>query len=197
MSVFTVKLNNTKQGLLDTYPVSGVMTQATTSKQRQVYIMGPNRTNRLLVDGETFTDCNYYKRFCYPQVSLEEAILECTTDDGSVYVDGSADSTYPRVYNLEIAAGSTYTTTGNIANILADTGGYAVFCQMTNSGSEDVTVKINGKTDAIFTLENATTQVFNVGDLQISTLAFAHEQSGAATTVPVEVLVSVKSVCNS
>jgi hypothetical protein len=47
MSVFKVKLNNSRQGLLDVY-----------ENQRSAYIMGPNRVNRKLKDGEVFTDCN-------------------------------------------------------------------------------------------------------------------------------------------
>ena len=196
MSVFKVKLNNTAQGRLDTYPVSGTMVQASVSKQRQVYVMGPNRINRLLKDGDTFTDCNYWKKFAYPQVTLEQAFIEVVTDDGSVYVDGQA-ATYPKAYHLTIDAGTAFTAAANEVDILGDTGGYAVFCQISNEGSEDVKVQINGNSSAWITIEDGTAQVFNVGDLQITTLQFAHDQSGAATNVPVEVLVSVASVCTS
>lgn len=193
MSLFRVKLQNQDQGLLDKHPTTGA--QMSPSKQRQVYVMGPNRINRLLKDGDTFTDCNYWKKFAYPQVPYSQAFIEVVTDDGSVYVEGGS-STYPKVYNLVAYAGQGFGDNDS-ADILGDTGGYAVFCQITNSGTEDITVRINGKTDAVFTLEDGTAQVFNVGDLEISLIEVANTASGAATDVPVEVLVSVKSVCRS
>ena len=52
MSVFRVRLTNSRQGRLDVY-----------DNQRSAYITGPNRINRKLKDGEIFTDCNYWKRF--------------------------------------------------------------------------------------------------------------------------------------
>ena len=59
MSVFRVRLTNNRQGLLDVY-----------DNQRTAYIMGPNRINRVLKDGEVFTDCNYWKRFAHPPLPL-------------------------------------------------------------------------------------------------------------------------------
>ena len=60
MSVFQVKLNNNKQGVLDTDSLTGL--ELETSIQRQIFVAGPKRKYRLLVDGATFTDCNYWKR---------------------------------------------------------------------------------------------------------------------------------------
>lgn len=201
MSVFRVQLNNNDQGLLDRNPSTAsaddLGDQFATSLQRSVYVMGPGKINRLLADGETFTDCNYWKRFAYPQVSLSEAFIYVVTDDGSVYSDIAAENTYPRSWSLTCLAGTTYTDTANIADILGDTSGYAVFCQITNSSaSDDVTIKLNGDSDATFTLEKATSQVFNAGDLNISHVAVDNSVSGTGTVV-VEVLVSVRSVCNS
>jgi hypothetical protein len=31
------------------------------SYQRTIYVMGPNKVNRKLKDGDTFTDSNYWK----------------------------------------------------------------------------------------------------------------------------------------
>lgn len=61
MSVFQVQLNNAQQGLLDIDPATGA--QENPSIQRTMFVEGPNRTLRELVDGATFTDCNYWKRF--------------------------------------------------------------------------------------------------------------------------------------
>lgn len=69
MSVFRVKLNNAQQGLLDIDPSTDtsatfgmVGTPFTTSKQRQIFVAGPTNRYRLLQDGDTFTDCNYWVR---------------------------------------------------------------------------------------------------------------------------------------
>lgn len=192
MSVFQVKLNNTDQGLLDRQPTGA---QFATSIQRQVYVMGPNRINRLLRDGETFTDCNYWKRFAYPQVPLNEAFISVVSDDGSVYSDYDAsENVYPKVYTKVCAGGSSWTA--NVANILGDTGGYAVFCQITNQDSSAVQVRLNGKATAVFTLAGNTSQVFNAGDLAISKVEIDNSASGAAQ-VTVEILCSVRSVATS
>lgn len=194
MSTFRVELNNADQGKLDVNPATGA--QMTTSKQRQVYVMGPNRINRLLSDGETFTDCNYWKKFAYPQVPLNEAFIVVVTDDGSVYSDDPAENVFPKVYSLSVDADSGFTD--NQADILTDTGGYAVFCQITNfDDAQDVTVRLNGKATAVFTLEHNTSQVFNAGDLSLSLVEIANDASGATGPVAIEVLCSVKSVCNS
>jgi hypothetical protein len=195
MSVFRVQLNNRDQGLLDKHPTTGV--QMTTSKQRQVYVMGPNHINRLMVDGETFSDCNYWKKFAYPQVPLNEAFIYVQTDDGSVYSDDPAENVFPKVYSLSVDADSDFED--NQADILTDTGGYAVFCQITNFGTtgQDVTVRLNGKSTAVFTLEDGTSQVFNAGDLALSLVEIANDASGATGPVTVEVLCSVRSACTS
>ena len=192
MSVFRVKLNNTQQGLLDVNPVTGA--QMSTSIQRTIYVAGPKNIHRKLVDGDTFTDCNYWKKFAYPQTSLEEAFIEVVTDDGSVYSDVEAENTYPLVYDLDVDADSTYTA--NEADIYTDTGSYATFVQIANQGSTAVKVKLNGSSDAIFDLGGGETQVFNNGDLKISKLQFANTVSGGSDTT-VQVVVSVKSSVNS
>lgn len=192
MSVFRVKLSNVNQGLLDVDMVTGQ--PVATSIQRSIYVMGPNRINRLLKDGDTFTDCNYWKRFAYPQLPLDQAFIEVVTDDGSVYSDYSSEQTFLKNYSLSLANGSTYTTSGNYADILGDTGGYAVFTQIANNGNGSVTVRINGSTDSTFTLTAAETQIFNAGELAVSKVAFAN---ASGSTQAVEVLVAVKSQATS
>ncbi len=193
MSVFRVKLQNTQQGLLDKHPTTGV--QNTTSVQRTVYITGPNRTHRQLVDGATFTDSNYYKRYAYPQVALADAILEVVTDDGSVYSDVDSENTFPVVQLVVAAGGSTWSD--NQIDILGDYNGHAVFAQLTNmSTAGTVRVRLNGAATAIFDLEQGDTQVFNAGDLSLSMLEFENTESGSPN-VEVQVILSVKSVSNS
>jgi len=203
MSVFRVALNNTQQGLLDLDP-SGASAGAVTGQglgpqmdpsiQRGVYVMGPNLINRLLIDGDTFTDCNYWKRFAYPQVSLEDAIVEVVTDDGSVYSDVAAENTFPKVYDITATGGSVFTD--NVADIVAD-GGVATFAQITNQdASQDVTVRLNGIADSVFDLPADTTQVFNAGDLLITLIEIDNSLSGASDA-DIQILVSIRSTCTS
>ncbi len=208
MSVFKVSLNNAAQGLLDRDPTTGG--QFAISKQRTVYIQGPGNIKRELRDGDTFTDSNYYKRFCYPAVSMADATLAVVSDDGSVYVDGpNGDSlgsaTTLRVYNLapvidSVVGGDTDDSAtgyaaGNVANIFEDTGGYAVFTQITNSGSVTLKVKVNGDTNAVFDLSSGDTQVYNHGDLLIAKIEFGN--ASGSTVGEVQVQCSVKNLSYS
>lgn len=210
MSTFQVDLSNSQQGQLDIDPTTGA--PFATSKQRTVYIMGPNRVNRELKDGDTFVDSNYYKRFCYPQVPLDQAILTCTVDDGTVWSPVADENVFPVVWNPgtvtagTITSGSTYTTgasnapTGlsNYLNILATYGGPATFVQLVNSdSSHDCQVRLNGSTSAVITLHHATTQVFNSNELPITKLEFDNSTSGASSVVGVQVTLGIKSVANS
>lgn len=174
MSIFKVKLTNSSQGLL------------ATSNQRTVYIMGPNKVNRVLKDGQTFTDTNYWKRFAYPQVSLEEAFLEVVEDDGIEYVDNQQIN-FPKVYDLVANANSDFDA--NHANIKEDTGGSAIFAQITNKNeTNDVKVKLNNTEDAIIDLPAGSTQVFNAGDVSISSIKVKNE---SMENVEVQILVSI------
>jgi hypothetical protein len=203
MSVFKVALNNSHQGYMDIDPrtqqinpsaVDSVGSQMVTSLQRTIYVAGPNRTYRKLFDGQTFTDCNYWKRFAYPQVPLDQAFISVLTDDGSVYSDHAEENVFPMVWNVTAAGGSVYAD--NVVDILGDTGGYATFVQITNVSGNSVKVRINGNTNAVFDLGAAVTQVFNTGDLTISKLEFQNNASGATTTT-IQVIASVLSHCNS
>lgn len=204
MSVFQVTLNNIDQGTLDLNPstasrVSGgdlsrLGSQMSPSIQRTIYVAGPNHTYRKLNDGDTFTDCNYWKRFAYPQVPLDQAFITVTTDDGSVWSDVADENTFPVVYDFTLVNGDVYAD--HEADILGDNGGPAVFVQIANNGSTACKVRINGVATAIFDLAGGETQVFNNGDLSITKLEFANTTSGGGTTT-VQVLASVKSVCNS
>ena len=188
MSVFQVNLNNTGQGLLD-------QDHQTISVQRTIYAMGPGGVSRKLVDGTQFTDCNYWKRFAYPQVSLEEAIVDVITDDGSVYSDLAVENTFPKVYDVQVVSGTEFDAPANIVDILGDTGGHAVFAQITNtSGSGDVKVRLNGLADSVFDLANGATQVFNAGELSITLIEL---EDAATDTQDIQIVLSVRSVCAS
>lgn len=204
MSVFKVALNSIAQGNMDLNPATATSISGNNhsqlgagmnpSIQRTIYVTGPKHTYRKLKDGEQFTDCNYWKRFAYPQCALADAFIEVVTDDGSVYSDVEGENTYPRVYNLSVTNGSTYTS--NVVDILGTTGGSAVFVQIANQGNTAVKVRLNGTANAIFDLGAGETQVFNNGDLAVNKLEFANTVSGGSTSA-VQVLASVKSIVNS
>jgi hypothetical protein len=179
MSVFKVKLTNSRQGTL-----SG-------AEQRTAYIMGPNRINRVLKDGEIFTDCNYWKRYAYPQVSLEAAFIEVLEDDGIQYLDFQKTN-FPKVYDISAAPESNYED--NQANILGDTRGSAVFAQITNKSEEPVKIKLNNLSDAIFDLPAGHTQVFNAGDVSIGLIQVKNESE---SNVDVQIVVSIEVISNS
>ena len=181
MSVFRVRLSNSRQGRLDVY-----------DNQRSAYITGPNRINRKLKDGETFVDCNYWKRFAYPQVPLEEAFIEVVEDDGTVYSDMVQDNTYPRVYNIVAAPGSSFAD--NRADIQGDSGSFALFAQITNRGGEGLRVRINGADSAVIDLPASSTQTFNVGEM---TIALLEVENPSESEVEVQVVVSIRVAATS
>lgn len=183
MSVFKVKLTNINQGLLDT---NGQSTG--TSIQRGVYVMGPNKINRLLVDGSTFTDSNYWKRYAYPQVPYDQAIVDTLTDDGSVWADNPASArTFP--VNSTFTTGASYNSTNTI-DYLSTYGSRAVYVSIT-AASNSAVCRINGSTE--ITIASGTPQVFNVGTFDINKLEFKNGSGAASVTV----IAAVASVQNT
>ena len=192
MSVFKVKLNNSIQGVLDLNPATTA--EFSTSIQRTIYVTGPNRIYRKLVDGEQFTDCNYWKRFAYPVMPYDQAFIEVVSDDGSIYSDIPEENNFPTVYDFSVTDGSSFND--NVADIITDYGTAANFVQInsTNPSGGDVRVKLNGLAGAIFDLKAGDTQVFNYGDLAVTKLQF---DNSSGSDQNIQVIVSVKSVCNS
>jgi hypothetical protein len=183
MSKFRVKLTNSKQGLLDIY-----------DNQRSAYIMGPNKVNRKLRDGEIFFDSNYWKRFAYPQVPLEEAFIEIIEDDGTIYSDVISDNTYPRVYNIIAEPGSGFSE--NKADIAKDSRSFALFAQISNkSNTENVKIRLNGLDSAIIDLDAGSTQTFNPGDLTIGLIEIANLEG--ENSVSVQIVVSIRVTSTS
>jgi len=207
MSVFKVNLNNTQQGLMDLNPATATpMTadlygnlgsQMQPSIQRTMFVAGPNRIYRELNDGDTFTDCNYWKRFAFPQLPLDQAFIEVLTDDGSVYSDFSDENTFALIFGGDTAYDvlTTDTFTDNVIDILGTYGSYAQFVQITNLGTsspnQDIKVELNGSADAIMSLKAGDTQIFNAGDLSVSAIAF----EGGTNNTTVQVILSIRSVC--
>lgn len=200
MSVFRVKLNNTQQGLLDLNPTTATPgflgKQMQPSKQRTMFVAGPRRIYRKLFDGQTFTDCNYWKRFAPPAASLDQAFIEIVSDDGSVYSDIEEENTFPRTYmNYSVLATDTFAT--NFIDIIGTLGTFAKFVQITNLGTvspdQDCKVQFNGDVNAAFNLAAGDTQVFNAGDLTVTKLAF----DGNTTNTTLQIILSLHTECQS
>jgi hypothetical protein len=173
MSTFRVKLGNASNPELGSDP----------SIQRTMYVSGPRGIRRKLKDGETFTDCNYWKQFAYPQVPADEAFIEVLVDDGSLYSSILEENNVPRVYTLSVDNGTTYEQ--NKVDILEDNGGAAGFVQIHNfTGGGLVQVRINGMLNAVFNLDEGSIQQFNNGDISITKLEF-HNESGIDSTVQI------------
>lgn len=210
MSTFQVQLQNTLQGLLDLNPATATPiavgnpanpylgSQMNPSVQRTIFVAGPNRIYKELFDGQTFTDCNYWKRFAYPQVPLDQAFIKVVTDDGSIFSNDPAENNYPLIFGGNTAYNvlTTDTFATNFIDIMGTYGSFATFVEITNNGTastQNIKVQLNGSTNAILTLPFGTTQIFNAGDMSVSKLGF---QGGTASTT-IQVVLSVQSICNT
>lgn len=193
MSVFKVKLQNVpQQGYLDINPTTGL--PFVTSIQRTMYCVGPNLTYRKLNDGDTFTDCNYWKRFDVA-TNPTYGFIQVISDDGSVYSDDPAENTFPRTY-MNYAVNTTDTFATNFIDIIGTLGGPTQFLEITNLGTvanQDITVQLNGSANAAFTLAHGVSQIFNASDIAVTKLAF---QGGVANTT-LQIIMSVFVQCNS
>lgn len=193
MSVFRVKLTQgigrTAQGYLDPSVVSGA------SIQRTIYVPGPNKINRVLFDGQTFTDVNYWKRFAYPTLPYNQAFIEVVTDDGSVWNDNVAENTFPRSYQVSVAHGSTYED--NVVEILEDNGSPSIFTQITVDSSGFTPVfRFNGLANATMPIGDNTTQVFNKNDLAITKIEIDGTASGSGTAT-IDIFCSIQALPQS
>jgi hypothetical protein len=201
MSVFIVQLNNIEQGRLDLDPSTDTVatygnlgTQFSASKQRQIYVAGPHRSYRLLKDGETFTDCNYWKQYtveggCAP----ERAFLKFAAlgDDGTVWSDVESENTYGVGGTLTLA--DAYNSTNTI-DFMTTYGAPARFLQVQNlDGTIVLTGELNADTNLTFTLAGNATQTFNVGDLAITKLRL----KSASATPSANWLASIRTLPTS
>lgn len=188
MSVFKVKLKNGSQGNLDINLNPEGNDGSATSIQRQIYVAGPNHQNRLLKDGEIFTDCNYWKRFTAEVVGDEYAFIEVISDDGSIYSDIPSE-------NIFSVGGTVMVTTDfadTVIDFVEDHGGPARFLMLQNlDESISITGELNGDTNITFAVGAGETMMFNQGDLFITSLRI----KSASGTPSVSYIGSVKSQC--
>jgi hypothetical protein len=172
----------------ETYGALG--TPFTTSKQRSIYVAGPNRSYRKLNDGDTFTDCNYWKRFTSDVMGAEHSFISVVTDDGSVYSDVAEENTF------SVGATEVLTTSldDTVVDFVTDHGGAAKFLMVQNlDASIKITGELNGDTNITFTIAAGETMMFNQGDMVITMLRL----KGASGTPSASYIASIKSVCNS
>lgn len=197
MSVFQVQLNNTVQGRLDLNPATDTVTTYgnlgtpfTVSKQRQIWVAGPNRRYRLLKDGDTFTDCNYWKQFAYPNCPLDRAFISVTSDDGSVYSDVADENVVTKGATVTL----TTAYTGTVIDFVNTYGGPAKFLSVQNlDASIAIFGELNGDTNVTFKVNAGETMMFNQGDMVITYLRL----KAASGTPQASWISSVKSICNS
>lgn len=197
MSVFRVKLQNIRQGLMDLDPSTNTSTTYgqlgsafTTSKQRQIYVAGPKGAYRLLKDGDTFTDCNYWKRFTSDVAGYEKSFIEVVSDDGSVYSDIPEENLFLK--------GATETLSTDYADtvidFVTDYGGPARSLTVQNlDASIKVTGQLNADANITFTLAAGETIMFNQNEVVITMLKL----KGASGTPQASWIASVKSTINS
>src|SRR5581483_3829787 len=112
----------------------------------------------------------FYKRYCQPAASPNDAILELISDDGSPYSDYYNENQFPVVSTLTIAGGSTYSA-ANLIDYVGTYGNPAIFVQISVTGN-NVTCKLNGSASALLPIAKNTTQTLQVGDLAVSSLNF-------------------------
>lgn len=154
--------------------------------------MGPLHTNRLMKDGDTFTDCNYWKQFAYPQTTYTNAFIEVLSDDGSFYSNVPDENTF--------GIGATWTvnttsfTSAFTIDFVGTYGAPATFLQVTNNdATNSVVCQLNANTNIQFTLPKGTTQVFSSGDIAITML----QVKASAGAPNVTVIASVRSLPQS
>ena len=188
MSLFKVQLNNNVQGKLDINPSTGL--QFDPSIQRTAYITSCSGKIMERADGAQFYGSNYYKQFVaepFGTATEETSFLQILEDDGSVYVVGQ-EANIPVVSSV----GTVTTSYVTAVDYLTDYNGIANFVQITNNGSAAVDVKLNGSTAAVFSLDKSSTQVFNNGDIQVSTIAFSAPTAAAAS---IQIIAGVQISC--
>lgn len=197
MSVFQVQLQNVAQGRLDLDPSTDTSTTYGqlgnpfgTSKQRQIWVAGPNRRYRLLKDGDQFTDCNYWKQFAYPQTTLEKAFIKVVTDDGSIYSNNADENTFTK--GATVTLDTSFATT--VVDFVNTYGGPARFLSVQNlDGSIAITGELNADTNITFKIAAGETMMFNQGDLMITYLRL----KGASGTPAASWIAAINSTCNS
>lgn len=137
---------------------------------------------RYLEKDEEFSGSNYYDRFTYAgllaagvdeEVAREEAVLEKIQNDGLAFSEIALNvPNNPKVYHVAIAPGGE-----QIFNFVEDLSGPAQF--MTLETSENVSVYLNGNSDARIDVEANSSIAFSNNELLLNSIKVTNEISGA------------------
>ena len=92
----------------------------------------------------------------------------------------------PKVYSVNVLSGSAFGTDN-----LTTFSNTAVSVTLNNLSSYDVYVKLNGDSEAVFTLEQNTTLAFNAGDMHITSVDFQKVTQSGAGTATIEIIAGV------
>ena len=93
---------------------------------------------------------------------------------------------HPKAYEATVNPGDAF----GGSHLKTFPGSYVAYLQLTNMNTTTVQVRLNGDSNATFKLYGNTTQVFNVGDVTVTSLDFANTVSGGSAST-VDVLYSV------
>ena len=134
--------------------------------------------------GGTFTGSNYYKRFTYvgmiadgvtETIAANEAILLTTVDDGLPFSDHLLAPNNPLVYH------STVTGAGSVElDFATDLGSPAEFMTIETDGN--ISVFLNGETDARIDIDADSSYSFANGELIINSVTITNQSSGQTTS---------------
>lgn len=79
----------------------------------------------------------------------------------------------PKVYNVTVPADSTWDDTET--DFLTDLGTRSVFTRIKNVGDIAVSIRLNGRSDAVIALDAGEVETFRNRDLELSKLEFENE----------------------
>jgi len=189
--------NRLAQGALDTAIGTGIQVTGNQitgtqtyfpSIQRQMYAMGPNKTSRKLKDGSIFSDVNYWKRFSYPTLPVDQAFVFTLNDDGSVWNDFGPNS-FIKTYSFTVLHGGGT----HFVDVLGDNGNAASFAMIQTVGTAALSVSFNGA--AAIILAGGTTTIFDNGDILITSINFTNNDGAVDETVTI--VLSILNVAKS
>ena len=183
MSIFQVTLAKVVPGT----------TSAEAFGQQSVNLPMPKgQGEKIFKDREVFEGSNYWKKYCVPSMSQEDAFLVIIEDDGTIYSEDDSENNQPFIVTKKVAAGSSYDDEGNEVDLMKEQGTFATFVLIRNkNSSQEVNVKINGSKNAILELDGNDEISFDKGDIPISKLNF--DNSDGKEEVKLQIIFGLKN----
>ena len=154
--------------------------------------MPQGQGEKIFKDREVFEGSNYWKKYCVPSMSQEDAFLVIIEDDGTIYSEDDSENNQPFIVTKKVAAGSSYDDEGNEVDLMKEQGTFATFVLIRNkNSSQEVNVKINGSKNAILELDGNDEISFDKGDIPISKLNF--DNSDGEEEVKLQIIFGLKN----